>query len=109
MVELQSELVGEQSADVGEHTEDTDATGEGSGFGIDIVGGTTDVISTRSSVCTHRYHHRLLGLESGDGTPYLLRGIGTTAGRVDTQHDSLDIVVVHQSLKVGHYITRTNG
>ena len=61
-VEGYTKLIGNESAEVWNQSEDSDTTSDGSRLGKDIVGRRADPVSTRCSSTTHRYHYRLLGL-----------------------------------------------
>ena len=71
LVELHAQLVCQQSAEIGEHAEDTNRTCDGSGLRVNVVGSTTDIVATAGSVATHRYDYRLLGFHLSDATPDL--------------------------------------
>ena len=93
-VDVQSDLVA-QFVDVGHEAKDTDRTGEGGRFSVDIVGTAGDIVTSRSGQVTHRDHDRQALLTKRlESTPYLFAGIGATAGTVDTQHDGLNLVVL---------------
>ena len=63
-VEGNAELIGDQTAEVGNQSEDTDTTCDGSWFCEDIVGRRTDPVTTRSCHTAHRHNKGLLGLSS---------------------------------------------
>ena len=76
LVELHTQLIGKQSAEVGEHAEDTDRTSNGGGLRVDVVGSTADIIATTGGIPTHRDDHGFLGFQLCHATPYLFRSVG---------------------------------
>ena len=77
----------------GEGSEYTDRTGKGQPVGHDRIGRAGDVVTSRSGIAAHRNHDGLLGLKKFHFAPYDIRRERAAAGRVDTQHDRLDILV----------------
>ena len=99
---MQAKLFREETAGIGHHTEDTDATREGCGFGNDIVGTATHIVSATGCQSAHGNDNGLFGFEKLDGTPHLLAGIGRTTAAIDAQHDGLDVFVVSEFVEVGN-------
>ncbi len=100
LVVLQTNLLGEQFAGIGEHTEDADATGKGCRFGDNPVGWCADVVAARCSHSTHRDNDRFLFLHLHKSVPDLFGSVSATTTGVDAHDDSLHIVVVHQFLQI---------
>ena len=100
LVELDAELVGQQSAEVGEHAEDADRTCDGSGLGNDVGGRSADVVTTGGCIAAHRNDDGLLGLELCHSVVDLLRSVCRTAGGVDAQHDGFHVVILGQLVQV---------
>ena len=92
-IDVESHLI-TQVVEIRHRTEDADRTGDGGGFGIDIVRSAGDIIASRSSKVSHRHYDRYsLGAHHLQGTPDLLAGIGTATRRVDTEDECLDIIL----------------
>ncbi|CCZ13834.1 unknown [Prevotella sp. CAG:1092] len=100
LVKLQSELVCCKVAEVRYHTKDTDATSESCWFCKDVVGITAHIVATRSSHTTHRNYHRFLFLKQIYLVPHLFRSISRATTRVDSDNNSLYVVIVGKLFEV---------
>ena len=104
-----AKLIGNQRAVVGNESEDADGARDGRRLGHDVVGRCADHIAARGCQSAHRHYDGLLLLQHLQCVPYLLRGNGAAARRVDTQHDGLHLLVVSQLLQVFYHRRANDG
>ncbi len=95
-----AKFVADQSAEIGNKSEDADTARDGGRFGEYIVGAAADHIAARGSHTAHRDDNGFLRLQLLDGVPNLLRSNGAAAARVNTEHDGLYLLVVGKAAQV---------
>ena len=79
---------------VGHGTEDSDRTRQRGRLSIDIICAAGDIIATRSSVVTHRYHYlNTVRLDILNSMPNIFTGIRRTTRAIYTQYKGFDIIL----------------
>ena len=108
LVELDSQLLSDESAHVGEGSEDADASSQSGRLSHDVACAHAHIVCSRCCHSAHRNHHGFLLVELAHSSPYLFGGIGVAASRIDSDNYSLYVLVFGKVVQVGNHVAAHN-